>query len=358
MPRRVTGILICLLVSVVGWAQGESVLSRTDEFRTKVELAKALGIDTLTAFKMQWEHCRKTLTPSVVASRPKPVAERCEWIKIAAITRRLPQQVSTPVEKEEKQRMDSVYNALQEGASFETMAARYTQDGYSGKTIWLPVVYLLDEWNACISSLEKGEVSEPFLSPQGIHVIRWMERGYRNKIEAKTNTCLHPSETELREALLVASLEKKYRTPVKYTENDLEAWFKKHRKLYKWDLPRYKGVVVHCIDKKQAKRIRKSLKKMEYEEWKALADNTGAQGARMECGLYQIGENPYVDKLVFKCGEYEPIKELPYTFVVGKVLKKEPEDYRDIRDRVVGDYIEAHKDDWLKELKREESQKE
>lgn len=358
MPRRLTGILICLLVSVAGWAQGESALLRTDEFRTKVKLAESLGIDTLAAFEMQWKHCRRVLTSSVVASRWKPVAERCEWIKVAAITRRLPQQVSTLVEKEEKRRMDSIYSALQEGASFETMAARYTQDGYSGKSIWLPMVYLLDEWNACISSLEKGEVSKPFFSPQGIHVIRWMERELRNKSEVKTDTCLYPSEEELREVLLVASLEKKYRTPVKYTENDLEAWFKKHRKSYGWDLPHYKGVVVHCLDKKQAKRIRKSLKKMEYEEWRTLADNTDTRGVRMEYGLFRIGENAYVDKLVFKCGKYEPIEELPYTFVMGKTLKKGPEDYRDIRDRLIGDYVEAHKDDWLEVLKRKESQKE
>ena len=68
-----------------------------------------------------------------------------------------------------------------------------------------------------------------------------------------------------------------------------------------------------------------------------------AGGCQMELGLFAIGKNPYVDKLVFKCGEFEPVPDLPYTWVLGKKLKKGPTDYRDVLVKVEKDCREAKK---------------
>ena len=43
---------------------------------------------------------------------------------------------------------------------------------------------------------------------------------------------------------------------------------------------------------------------------------------------------------------------LPYTFVMGKKLKKGPESYEDVREAVVKDYLTVYEDAWLKDLKR------
>ena len=43
---------------------------------------------------------------------------------------------------------------------------------------------------------------------------------------------------------------------------------------------------------------------------------------------------------------------LPYTFVMGKTLKKGPENYRDVEEKVVKDYVSAHKNDWLDVLQQ------
>ena len=66
----------------------------------------------------------------------------------------------------------------------------------------------------------------------------------------------------------------------------------------------------------------------------------------------QIGKNPYVDKLAFKCGSYLPHAELPYTFVLGKRLKKGPEEYQDVLDAVMTDLCEAQKESEMLALKR------
>jgi len=41
-----------------------------------------------------------------------------------------------------------------------------------------------------------------------------------------------------------------------------------------------------------------------------------------------------VDKLAFKCGSFAPITEYPYTWILGDKLKKGPESYRDVREKV------------------------
>ena len=53
MPRRLSGILIFLLVSVIGWAQGASTFLHTDDYRMKLEVAKLIRLDTLPDFKVQ-----------------------------------------------------------------------------------------------------------------------------------------------------------------------------------------------------------------------------------------------------------------------------------------------------------------
>ncbi|MBT0709053.1 hypothetical protein INE91_02886 [Phocaeicola vulgatus] len=72
----------------------------------------------------------------------------------------------------------------------------------------------------------------------------------------------------------------------------------------------------------------------------------------MEAGVFQIGTNRYIDKLVFKCGSFQPEPDLPYTFVMGKKLKKGPESYEDVREAVVKDYLTVYEDAWLKDLKQ------
>ena len=179
-----------------------------------------------------------------------------------------------------------------------------------------------------------------------------MKKEHREKEEGANGRDV--SENSIREALLAAVLEKKFYKPVIYTDTDLEHFFKTNRKDYVWELPHYRGAVIHCRDKKQAKRIKKLLKKHPFADWnEAFVKTMGQmkQPPRMECGIFQIGTNPYIDKLVFKCGEYTPVEGLPYTFVLGKKLKKGPESYEDVKDKVIQDYLAKHENDWLFELK-------
>jgi peptidyl-prolyl cis-trans isomerase SurA len=75
-----------------------------------------------------------------------------------------------------------------------------------------------------------------------------------------------------------------------------------------------------------------------------------ADVCRIEVGLFRIGENPYVDKLAFGCGEFETLTDYPYTWVLGKRLKKGPKTFQDVRQRVEIDCLEAKKKDELEAL--------
>ena len=355
MPRRLLGVLIVLLVSVVGRAQGEPALLRLKEFRRKVAVAEKMRLDTLPAFRMQLEHYRQALSAKddKAETAYQSVAGRSEWIRLSVITRKLSQHAPKEKERQERVRMDSIYTALQSGADFDALARQYSEDAQGDKAEWMPLPYLLQEWQTCLASLKKDEVSRPFESPIGIHIVKWTERKSKEQTSAGTSADKEKRMQEVREALLAAALTKMYASSITYTEQDLEAWFKEHRKEYAWDLPHYRGAVIHCRDKKQAKRIKKWLEKYRFTEWKVALSQAESDTLRAETGIFQIGTNQYVDKLVFKCGEYEPLEGFPYTFVMGKKLKKGPETYQDVREQVIKDWREAHQDGWLDALCRE-----
>ena len=68
-----------------------------------------------------------------------------------------------------------------------------------------------------------------------------------------------------------------------------------------------------------------------------LDGGTASSQVRIEAGVFQIGTNEYIDKLIFKCGDFQPDSILPYTFVMGKKLKKGPESYEDVKEVAVVD---------------------
>lgn len=78
-----------------------------------------------------------------------------------------------------RQQMDSVYEALREGADFATLARRYSDDeackNVGGVLPWMPVNKNMQEWIDKLESLERNKISAPFYSPMGIHIVKWID---------------------------------------------------------------------------------------------------------------------------------------------------------------------------------------
>ena len=361
MPRRLLGVFILLLVSMsLLWAQGDVVLltvggekvslsefkyhwqksseKRADvfvetygRFKQKVLCAKELRLDTLSAYVSQKDMCL-----SLLRHQPRASQEGA-WIKLMQITYPLKQDVAQKEIDAGCQRMDSLYAELKSSLGDEVVK----------QARWIQEKFLLDEWRACLASLDKGEVSQPFFSPLGIHLVVWTDRwvGPFSENEEEQSE-LAVREKEIVESLLIAYWDEYLSESTLCSETDLMNHFKENREEYGGGIPHFKGAVIHCQSKKEAKAIKKLLKKYPEALWKEALGRMSSEisvKCRMDVGLFKIGVNPYVDKLAFGCGEYETITDYPYSFVFGKKMKKGPDSYWDVRRKVEKDCLEAKK---------------
>ncbi len=134
----------------------------------------------------------------------------------------------------------------------------------------------------------------------------------------------------------------------------LETFFKKHKKEYKWDAPRYKGWVVSCKDNESMKAAKAIIRAANPDSVSSYIEhrlnNDSVKFVKVERGLWPKGAHKAVDKLQWKEGDWQPSEEYPLVFLSGKVLKA-PEVYTDERGKVVSAYQDELEAAWLKELK-------
>ena len=369
MPRRLLGVFILLLVFVsVIQAQGEVALltiggekigreefeyhwGKSSEerahvfvqtygrFMQKVQWAKELGLDTLPTYRERVNYYRRILEHRAGKLECKSLYRGMEeeWIKLKHITCSLHQHESLRKEKETKAYMDSLYISLKGGAdvAFETLS-------------WIQTRHLLKEWQIQLENLPKGEFSEPFYSSQGIHIIAWTDRMKGKPAEKAMSDLTQIFRIkELENGVLVAALDAYLENSLLCSNSDLEDYFKKNREQYGWGIPHYRGAVIHCQDKKEAKKIKKYLSKYPIALWKNAWERMPkeiSEKCLMEVGMFSIGKNSYVDKLAFKCGEYQPLEDYPYTWVLGQKLKKGPTDYKDVYEDLKKDCLKAKKE--------------
>lgn len=375
MPRGLLGILIFLLVSVsVARAQGDIVLLRIGDtqvyksefeyyfnrsncntsqefledfiaYKAKALYAKELGLDTFPDFINQKMYYLQSLEGLLGKKDPvgcQSSAAGEEWMELWHVTCPLEQHVPKADEIKAKSFMDSISSVLKDDVVGE---------GKIGKTLWIPRHLLLPEWDKALAGLTQGEISKPFYSPIGLHIVCWKdkridEKPLEKEMDSEVVSAFNYKVKEVEDALLVMALS--MNRSVSYSEEELEEFFIRYREGYQWDYPHYRGAVFHCKNKKTAKAIKKHLKRYDFSSWEEALDGLNfvyAESYRMEYGLFQIGKNKYVDKLIFKCGSFEPLSDYPYTFVMGKKLKV-PDSYKDVRDKVVKDYLDYQDRHW------------
>jgi peptidyl-prolyl cis-trans isomerase SurA len=219
MPRYLLGVLLLLLVSVSEMqAQGDVVLyiegkpvyrsefeyyyrkapEQTPEaylpafinYKLKVRYAMDSGLDTVSAFRRQLSFYEGRLVKSYVVDagmeeqearfiyeRNKQRLQTNDWVRIAHISKYLPQNATPAAEQAAQAVMDSIYSALRSGADFSLLARRYSDDADSrqvgGLLPWMPVNKNMQEWVNKLTVLEKNKISVPFYSPLGLHIVKW-----------------------------------------------------------------------------------------------------------------------------------------------------------------------------------------
>ncbi len=178
---------------------------------------------------------------------------------------------------------------------------------------------------------------------------------YASRNLVNDNPDTHYALLEYREDQLATEMtDREIGQPAVDDRAGLATYFKFHKSDYKWDSPRYKGAVLHCADKKTAKAAKKMLKKLPWAEWESILQKTlnasGEEKVQIESGLFAEGDNKYIDKLVFKKGEFTSDKSKPFTIAVGR-KEKAPDSYTEVLDAVRKDYQNYLSTRWIEHLK-------
>lgn len=391
-------------------------------YKLKVQAALDAKLDTMTSFQQEYAMYRdQQVRPTIVTddellATARKMYERTKetigprgLVRPAHILLELSTQATTQEQEKARQRIDSAYRALEAGADFAELAKKISQDPVSSKDggllPWFGPGQTLKEFEDVAYSLQPGQMSSPFLSPIGYHIILMKERKQLEPFDSLKNDLLTVLERrEMREdiisnklrqmvkasngtltqdqilekrsdSLAAADPEMKYlfqeyhdglllyeissrEVWEKATENEatLKAWFDAHRKNYTWSQPRYKGIAYHVKDKKDVKAVKNCVRRLPFDQWaEALRTTFNPDSViriRVEKGLFKPGDNATVDRMVFKVSaEVKPLQDYPIDAVYGKKLKK-PSDYTDVRAQVVEDYQNDLERRWVASLRK------
>ena len=391
-------------------------------YKLKVCAALDAKYDTLSSFKAEFAQYRdQQLLPAMVTDDDMEAEAHRIYdetvqrigpdglIQTAHILLRVQQQ-GTPEElAAAKVRIDSIYNALKQGADFSELATRLSQDpGSARQGGLLPFAqrgqFVKEFEDAAFALKDSGEVSPIVQSPFGFHIIQLRgrkmlepfefhhksilqfieQRGLRDRIATQKVDSIVKAGNKTKEEVMeqVATDMSAKDSEMKYLiqeyhdglllyeisnqlvwdkaakdEAGLAQYFKKNKKKYAWDKPRYKGMAFHVKEQADVKAVKDCVKKLPFDQWaEKLRTTFNADSViriRVEKGIFKEGDNALVDSLVYKKDTtVNHLKDYPIDDVYGKLLKKGPEDYTDVRGLVVADYQELLEQQWVAELRR------
>ncbi len=322
----------------------------------------------------------------------------------------IPQKATQEQQDEAKRRIDSVYTALKAGADFEALAKQVSQDPGSasrgGMLGWFSRNQMVKEFEDAAFALQPGEMSKPVMSPFGWHIILMKERkqlepfehhkdnilrfldqrGARNAItRQKVDAIVKASNGSMtKEQLLeqradsLSAADQEMRYLIKEyhdglllyeisnqtvwdkaakDEQALASYFKKNKKKYTWEEPRFKGIAYHVKQQDDVKAVAKCVKKLKFEDWndalRKTFNNDSIIRIRVEKGLFKKGDNKLIDREVFKQKDVkvDSVKGYPIDATYGKLLKK-PQDYTDVRGLVTADLQDEMERLWVADLRK------
>ncbi|MBR6945500.1 MAG: peptidylprolyl isomerase [Prevotella sp.] len=391
-------------------------------YKLKVMAALDEHLDTLVSFKQEFATYRdQQVKPSFFSDSEMEAEARKIYnntkedigpkglVNLSHILIRTKQQGSAEDLNKARQRIDSVYNALKNGADFAALAKRVSEDPGSaangGKLSWIRPKQTLKEFEDAAYALNKGEISAPVLSPVGYHVIlmhdrkqlepyedlkesiyRFIEnRGLKEQFidkavnEAASQAKVSTAELLERRAAELSATDSDMKNLIREyhdglllyeisnrmvwekaasDEAGLSRFFQANRKKYNWEQPRYKGIAYNTKDKKDIKAVKKTLKGLPFDSWaeklRTTFNGDSVIRIRVVKGIFKEGDNKLIDNKVFKKKGVvvPPVKDYPYEAVYGKLLKKGPETYDDVRGQVVADYQDQMEKEWVASLRR------
>lgn len=392
-------------------------------YKLKVLSALDNHLDTLTSYQKEFRTYRDQLIrPLLVPEGAKEKEckayydgmlarlEGKQLLQPAHILIRLPQDATEEQQAMAKAKIDSIHQALKDGADFAELAQTVSQDPGSaargGMLPWIGPNQVVKEFEDVAYSLEVNEVSEPFLMPFGYDIVKLMGKkdlepyeelhdmilkylegqGLENQLaqqvldsiasqsngektieqildEKTEEFCAKDSELkylvqEYHDGLLLfEECNSRIWEPAAKDTLALTTYFKKNKRNYAWDEPRYRGMVYYCKDAADVKAVKKLVKKQPTDKWMETIRETFNKDSimvRVERRIFKKGDNSNVDRLALKVksAELKPVKGYPHIGIFGKVLKKGPAEWTDVSNQVVSDYQRLKEDEFVAELRK------
>ena len=390
-------------------------------YKLKVCAAIDAQLDTLTSYQQEFRSYRdQQLRPLLVS--PEAVEKEVhayydqmlaqlegkQLIQPAHIFVHLQQQSTAEQQAAAKTRIDSIYQALRNGADFAKLAAEVSDDkgtGQRGGVIgWIGPHQLLQEIEDAAYALKVDEISAPVQSKVGWHVLKLMDqrplepydtlaprilqfleqRGIKDKIANEVVDSLSKQSGKTAEQvmddasdrfaaqdddlkfliqeyhdglLLYEICQRQVWEPAARDTASLENYFKKNKKKYAFDKPHFAGALLQARTPELLKQAQTTLKGNPEEQWANLIKtqfNADSVQVRFERRVFQQGENAIVDSLAFsiKQGKTRMNKNFPAVGILGRKLKKGPQLWTDVSAQVVQDYQALKEQEFVDELRR------
>lgn len=392
-------------------------------YKLKVQAALDERMDTLSSYKQEFRQYRdQQIRPFIINDADVEKEARNIYdnevkrigpeglVRPAHIFVRLSPNSDKATEAAKKERIDSIYKALLNGADFTELASTKSEDpgaaAQKGVIGWITKGQTYEEFEKAAYALQVGEVSEPTLSPVGWHIIKMTDRKQlepydtlrgnimrfieqRNLREAFINKKIneqvdasngkktaeqimdeYAAEIEAKDAemkhlireyhdglLLFEISNREVWEKGTNDEEGLKAYFKKNKKKYRWDEPRFKGMVYHVKDQKDVKAVKKCVKGLAFADWNEKLRSTFNGDSiiriRVEKGVFKKGDNALVDSVIFKVNnvDVKETKNYPIDAVYGKKLKQ-PKEMSDVRNQVTADYQALLEKQWVAALRK------
>ena len=156
------------------------------DFKLKALAGRKAEMDTLPQIRQALELCKKRcLADCMIDNHKADSAARAYYgmlktgkfvgkVRVCQIFKSLPQNVSSRRLERVESEMDSLYQALESGRiDFETCVRNSSEDK---SVFWVEYLQMPAEFEEVVFTLPEGQISCPFFTPQGLHIVKVLER--------------------------------------------------------------------------------------------------------------------------------------------------------------------------------------